>query len=359
MGRENIIGKGRLALVFGATGQIGSYMVESLLADNYIVYGVNRRTSTDNTWRLKEALKDPNFYLVHGDITDSGSILRLFKELHSNYYFEDHPVHIYNFAASSHVALSFNDPAANINCTLNGHLNLLEICRENPYNFPTLLFFANSSETFGSEVDPSGFQYEYTIRQPNSPYAVAKLAAHHLNRIYRDSYKMQVASGTLFNTESPRRGENFVTRKITKWFGELVANKGEIKQKLQLGNLDAHRDWTHASDTVRAIRLMMDRPKLEDFLVASGQTHSIKEFLELTYMTAVSLSNVELPPLVDCYEINQSFLRPNEVRYLKGWPEKLYRYGWKPEIKFTSLITEMVAQDIMRAGGRDYIKCLS
>jgi len=348
----------KVALVFGATGQIGSYMVDSLLSDKFVVFGVNRRTSTDNSLRLKNHLTNPKFRLIHGDITDYGSILRVLKQVSESNH-EGHPVQVYNFAASSHVALSFNDPAANINCTLNGHLNLLEVCRENPYNFPTLLFFANSSETFGSEIDPSGFQYEYTARQPNSPYAVAKLAAHHLNRIYRDSYGLQIASGTLFNTESPRRGENFVTRKITKFFGELVANKGEVKTKLQLGNLDARRDWTHATDTVRAIRMMMDRPKLEDFLVASGETHSIKEFLHLAYLITLGVSNIEIPPLEDCYELNPNFLRPNEVKYLKGWPEKLYRYGWKPQIKFNKLIQEMVVQDIVNAGGKDYIKCLN
>lgn len=349
----------KVALVFGATGQIGSYMVDSLLRDGVYVFGVNRRTSTDNTWRLKDALNNKGrFTLLQGDITDSGSILRTFKEISKCYYEEGGPVQVYNFAASSHVAVSFNEPSANIDCTLKGHLNLLEVCRDNPYNFPTLLFFANSSETFGSEVDPSGFQYEYTVCQPNSPYAVAKLAAHHLNRIYRDSYGLQIASGTLFNTESPRRGETFVTRKITKFFGELVANRGVIKERLQLGNLDAHRDWTHAKDTVRAIRIMMDRPKLEDFLVASGQTHSIAQLLEVAYQVAIEYTNIELPPLKDCYQINKSFLRPNEVKYLKGWPEKLYRYGWKPEFNFYQLVTEMVLSDIIHSGGKDYIKCL-
>lgn len=350
----------KLALVFGATGQIGSYMVDSLLDDGFFVFGVNRRTSVDNTWRLKKALANKaRFVLLNGDITDSGSVLRVFKEVSDYYYEENGPVQIYNFAASSHVAVSFNEPTSNIDVTLKGHLNLLEICRDNPYNFPILLFFANSSETFGSEVDPSGFQYDNTLRQPNSPYAVAKLAAHHLNRIYRDSYGMQIASGTLFNTESPRRGETFVTRKITKWFGELVANRGLIKSKLQLGNLDACRDWTHACDTVKAIRLMMERPKLEDFLVASGQTHSIAQLLETAYQTAVDATHIELPPLQDCYEINNSFLRPNEVKYLKGWPEKLYRYGWKPAITFKQLVREMVISDIFLAGGKDYIKCLN
>jgi GDPmannose 4,6-dehydratase len=198
----------------------------------------------------------------------------------------------------------------------------------------------NSSETLGYNFDPDGFQRETTPKTPNSPYGIAKLAGYHLNRIYKEGYGLNTCSGTIFNSESPRRGDNFVTKKITNWFAEYASNG--FKEKLKLGNIFSQRDWTHALDTVKAIRLIMDSEQGDDYIVASGETHTIYDFLFRVYDWVDTLYGVK-HPLDELYEMDSSLRRPVEVPYLKGCSEKITNeLGWLPRISFDSLVLDMV-----------------
>lgn len=342
----------RTAIIFGVTGQIGSYMLDSLLDDGYFVYGVARRVSVNNFQRIHHRLGSRNFSLIEGDVTDFGSLIRLLNNVREEVGEDAYP-EIYNFAASSHVATSFNEPNSNFDITGKGHINLLEAVRLiYSDDFPVKIFFANSSETFGSQRNAAGFQCPQTPRIPNSPYAVAKLAAFNMNRIYRESYGMYCVGGTLFNTESERRGENFVTRKITKWFGEVAARFWDMEgfDKLQLGNIRSYRDWTHALDTVAAIRLMMEQPEPSDYIVASGQTHSITEFMELIFQIAKEATGIcEIGPIEDLYEINEKFKRPCEVPFLRGDASVIRELGWAPTVSFQQLAERMFYHDFYGA----------
>jgi GDPmannose 4,6-dehydratase len=343
----------KAAIIFGVTGQIGSYMLDSLLDDGYIVYGVTRRVSNFNFERINHRLENPNFRLIEGDVTDFGSLVRVLNNFRDEVGNIAYLPEIYNFAASSHVATSFSEPGSNWDITGKGHLNLLEAVRL-IYGcaFPVKVFFANSSETFGSQLNLDGFQCPKTPRVPNSPYAVAKLAAFNLNRIYRESYGLYCVGGTLFNTESERRGENFVTRKITKWFGQAAARFWDISKndKLKLGNIFSYRDWTHAIDTVSAIRLMMKQPIPNDYIVASGQTHMITEFMELIFQIAKESTGIcELGSIEDLYEIDEKLKRPNEVPYLRGDASLIRSLGWEPTISFRQLAERMFFHDFYGA----------
>ena len=299
----------RTAIVFGVTGQDGSYLAELLLEKNYRVIGVSRRSSTNNTERLTEVIDNNNFIFKEGDITDAFCV--------SNLIMKYKPEEIYNLAAQSHVGTSFTQASLTWDITAKGCLNILEaiIAIDNTIKF----YQASSSEMFGSnltERDGEKFQDELTPFKPNSPYAVAKLAAHDLVRIYRESYNLHGSCGILFNHESERRGEKFVTRKITKWIGELVgwekkhaidvpitndrftcsetyedigipqermfldAVRHPSFPKLRLGNLDAYRDWGHAEDYVYAMWLMLQQDTPDDYVIATGEAYSIRNFLE-------------------------------------------------------------------------------
>jgi len=360
------------SLITGITGQDGSYLAELLIDKGHRVIGLTRRCSTNNTERLKGVLDSPYFILEEGDLTDAFSLSSIVKKYKPDYF--------YNLAAQSHVGTSFEQPKYTWEVDAVGPLNLLEaIRRESP---ATKFYQASTSELFGSEYDIDGqgkfYQDEKTCMYPNSPYGVAKMAAHDLVRIYRDAYGIFGCCGILFNHESPRRGENFITRKVTKYVGKLDRWKNKPKSmhidyleaenrweeayqeglniavknaisiieerktppKLKLGNLDASRDWGHAKDMVRGMVLMMEQEIPQDFVLATGESHSIRELLEVAFGEIGE--NWE-----DWVEVDPAFFRPCEVPYLCGRADRAKRrLGWEPEISFEELIKEMVREDI-------------
>lgn len=336
----------KVAVVFGATGQIGSYLCEYLLSLGYSkVVGVTRRVSNVNTCRLISCLNNINFTLFQADVTDPFSLNNLYSTFISD---QNLRYEIYNLAAASHVHTSFHQPKLYADITGIGHLNVLESSkRYHELGYKVRTYFMSSSETFGLEKNIDGFQNLETKFKPRSPYAAAKLYAFNLNQVYRESYGMWNCAGIIFNTESPRRGEDFVTRKITKWFADFAVNNYVFNNKLQLGNIQSCRDWTHAKDTVKAIHLIMDAQRPKDYVVASGETHSVYNFMEhcYNYMESVVGNQCDLP-LDSLYEINPSFLRPNEVPYLKGRADHIrLELGWRPSYTFSELVHEMFNHD--------------
>jgi len=324
----------KTALVTGVTGQDGSYLADLLLYKGYNVIGLHRRSSTNNFQRIQHILQHENFKLEEFDLTDPYGCNRVISQYK--------PEEFYNLGAQSHVATSFIQPTTTFEINAVGVINILEGIRNlSPL---TKFYQASTSEMFGRNyVEKNGQRYqdENTTMLPQSPYGVAKLASYHMVEIYRSGYGIFACSGILFNHESPRRGENFVTRKITKYIGQLI--NGKTKDKLQLGNLDAHRDWGHAKDYVKAMWLMLQQPKPEDYVIATGETHSVKEFLDLAFK-AVNL-NAD-----DHVNVNSELFRPAEVDYLKGDPSKAkLQLGWLNETSFTSLINDMIQSDIANA----------
>jgi GDPmannose 4,6-dehydratase len=334
----------KTAIITGITGQDGSYLADLLLANKYKVYGIYRRTSNYNFSRLADdTLKNKHFHLLEGDICDPYCIARILKAIKPDEY--------YNLAAQSHVATSFDQPSYTWDATAKGVLNALEAIRNESSD--TKFYQASSSEMFGKNYttvyddfgeNPLKFQNEETSFYPQSPYAIAKLAGHHLVRNYRDSYNIFACSGILFNHESERRGENFVTRKITKWLGEFIASEKDKKfPKLRLGNLDAHRDWGHAEDYVKAMWLMLQQETPDDYVVATGNTYTIKEFLEVAF----SRYDLDWEKYV---VIDPKFYRPAEVEFLRGSPRKAkQKLGWSPEVSFYKLVERMVENDVAEA----------
>ena len=326
----------KIAIVTGATGQDGSYLSELLLDKGYTVVGLRRRSSSEKGLeRIEHLLNNDNFKLVEADITDSGCVNSLISEYM--------PHEVYNLAAQSHVGTSFQQPSYTTQVNLQGPLNFLEAIR---LLSPSTRFYqASTSEMFGKNYEEYGgtkFQKETTPFVPQSPYAVAKLAAHEMVRIYRDSYELFACCGILFNHESERRGENFVTRKITKWIGEFVASgQDEDFPALRLGNLDAHRDWGHAQDYVDAMYLMLQQDEPEDYVIATSETHSVREFLTEAF-NEIGISNFE-PHVV----IDPEFYRPCEVDWLLGHTGKArQQLGWRPKVSFPELVQRMVRSDI-------------
>ena len=327
----------KTAVVFGVTGQDGSYLTDLLLSKDYRVIGVARRSSVDTTERLDQNIKNVNFTLIEGDITDGFCVSDIINKYE--------PDEVYNLAAQSHVGTSFKQPTLTWDVTGGGCLNILEAIRVSPRVDNIRFYQASSSEMFGKNftlTDDGKYQDEDTAFMPQSPYAIAKLAAHHLVRNYRDSYGIHASSGILFNHESERRGENFVTRKITKWIGKFVASgKDENFPKLRLGNLQARRDWGHAKDYVRGMWLMLQQEEPDDYVIATGETHSVEEFLEYAFEHA-GLGNWNQYVYID-----PEFFRPAEVDYLLGNQAKARRkLGWEPEIKFRRLAELMTEADI-------------
>jgi GDPmannose 4,6-dehydratase len=317
----------KTAIITGITGQDGSYLAENLLGRGYKVVGVKRRNSTANTGRLRNIMTHANFYLEEGDITDSSyvfSSLLTYK-----------PTHIFNLAAQSHVATSFHQPMLTFDVTGKAVLNYLEgirlVCPE------TRFYQASSSEMFGSSVtrqNDEAFQNESTPFMPQSPYAVAKLSAHHLVRLYRESYGLFAVSGILFNHESERRGDLFVTKKITNYVRSL--RDGTQKFYLELGNMDVFRDWGHAEDYVEAMRLMIEADEPDDFVVGTGETHSVREFAEISFSLIGKKSS-------DYIHINKELFRPSEVNFLRADARKIReKLGWQPKISFGDLIRRML-----------------
>lgn len=322
------------ALITGITGQDGSYLSELLLDKGYEVHGIIRRTSTFNTDRIDHIYVDPHnedarLFLHYGDLTD-GVTLRRILELVK-------PTEIYNLGAQSHVRVSFDSPEYTVDAVGMGTLRLLEAIRDYRHrtSIDVRFYQAGSSEMFGKVQDVP--QKETTPFYPRSPYACAKVYAHWQTVNYRESYGIFACNGILFNHESPRRGETFVTRKITSAIARIVAG---TQKKLYLGNLDSKRDWGYAKDYVEAMWLMLQQDEADDYVVATGETHSIREFLDLSF-GYVNLN------WQDYVEFDQRYLRPSEVDLLIGDPQKaLDKLGWKPSVTFEQLVGLMVEADL-------------
>lgn len=315
----------KTALVTGITGQDGSYLAELLLNKGYRVVGVKRRTSLISTDRVDHIYENPNMELVYGNLHDATSAFRLVKEFQ--------PDEIYNLAAQSHVRVSFDVPEETVDAVALGTLRLLEATR---LLAPDARFYqASSSEMYGD--NPKVPQSESTRMTPASPYACAKLFSHNLVRNYRIGYGMHASSGILFNHESPRRGETFVTRKITRAAARI---KLGLQDKLYLGNLDAKRDWGFAGDYVKAMWMMLQQDTPDDYVVATGQTQTVKKFLE----TVFEYADLDIEKYVG---FDERFLRPHEVPVLLGDPTKAKeKLGWEPEVDFEGLAKMMYDSDL-------------
>jgi GDPmannose 4,6-dehydratase len=319
------------ALITGITGQDGSYLAELLLAKGYEVHGVIRRASTFNTARIDHLYADPHqspaLFLHYGDMTEAGVFRKILQE--------HQPLEIYNLASQSHVRVSFDQPEYTAEVVAVGVLRLLEVVREYcaESKARVKVYQAGSSEMFGAAPPP---QNEDTPFHPRSPYAVSKVAAHWYARNYREAYGLFVANGILFNHESPRRGETFVTRKITRAVGRIAEG---LQQKLYLGNLEARRDWGFAGDYVDAMWRMLQQDEPDDYVVATGESHSVQEFLE----KAFGCAGLDWRKHV---EIDDRYFRPSEVNHLKGDATKARkRLGWTPTVTFAGLVEMMVQAD--------------
>jgi GDPmannose 4,6-dehydratase len=361
----------KTALITGITGQDGSYLAELLLGKGYKVVGLVRRSSTDTNNRIGHLLSKDALELVEGEVSDSGSVYTIVEKYK--------PDEIYNLAAQSHVGTSFQQPNYTFQVDALGPLYFLEAIKR--FSPDTRFYQASTSELFGKNfterpVTFEKFQDEDTQFMPQSPYAVAKLAAHNMVRIYREGYDIHASCGILFNHESERRGENFVTRKITKWIGNYVQWKKDFPDsdhliefksadnaftdrieiprthpyytetgfffpKLRLGNLDAYRDWGHAEDYVDAMWRVVQQEIPDDYVIATGETHSVRDFLREAF-NEIGITDFE-PYVV----IDPKFYRPAEVEYLCGDPSKAKdKLNWEPQVSFTELVQRMVWRDI-------------
>lgn len=338
----------RVAVVTGITGQDGSYLAELLLSKNYSVVGLTRRSSTPNTSRITHLLNNPNLRLEQADLTDSVSIANVFAKLHSAERIE-----VYNLAAQSHVGTSFLQPEYTANVDGLGPLRILEVIRQQCLTEKTRFYQASTSELFGKVQETP--QSETTPFYPRSPYGAAKMYAHWIVKNYRESYNMFACSGILFNHESERRGEDFITRKITKAIPRIY----KTATTLELGNLDAKRDWGHARDYVYGMWLMLQQDVPDDFVLATGETHSVREFVELAFSvdghtitwqgSGVDEVGVDESGRV-VVTINPKFYRPSEVDLLIGDPTKARtKLGWTTTIAFPELVSRMVLHDIVHA----------
>ncbi|MBK9264069.1 MAG: GDP-mannose 4,6-dehydratase [Polyangiaceae bacterium] len=318
------------ALITGITGQDGSYLAELLIAKGYEVHGVVRRSSSFNTERIDHLYSDPHegnvqLRLHYGDLNDASSLHAIVTAVA--------PVEIYNLGAQSHVRVSFDIPEYTGEITGLGALRMLETIRK--VGLSCRFYQASSSELYGKVVETP--QRETTPFHPRSPYACAKAYAFYVAQNYREAYGMHVSNGILFNHESERRGETFVTRKITRAVGRI---KHGLQKELYLGNLDAKRDWGHAEDYVEAMWLMLQQDEPDDYVIGTGETHSVREFLEIAF------GIVELD-YRDFVRIDPRYFRPAEVDLLLADPTKAKRtLGWRPRIDFKSLVTRMVVSDL-------------
>ena len=322
------------ALITGITGQDGSYLTELLLEKGYEVHGIIRRSSSFNTDRIDHLYSDPHLkgtrlFLHYGDLSDSSNISRLLEKVG--------PDEIYHLGAQSHVRVSFDIPEYTGDVTGLGAIRLLDAIKET--QIKTKFYQASSSELYGKVQEIP--QRETTPFYPRSPYAVAKLYAYWMTVNYRESYNLYACNGILFNHESPRRGETFVTKKITKALAKIVAGK---QDKLYLGNLDAKRDWGYAKDYVEAMWLMLQQNEPDDYVIATGETHSIREFLD----EAFSYVGLDWQKYV---EIDPRYFRPAEVDLLIGDATKAkQKLGWQPKVTFNELVKIMVDADMQEEG---------
>ena len=324
----------KTALITGITGQDGSYLAELLLEKGYEVWGIIRRSSNFNTQRIDHIFKDVHqkenkLQLVYGDLSDASSIGAIIRKIM--------PDEVYNLAAQSHVKVSFEIPEYTADITAMGSLRILEAIRQ--FCPKAKYYQASSSERYGKVKETP--QSEKTPFHPRSPYGVSKVFSYWITKNYRESYDMFACNGILFNHESPRRGETFVTKKITKAIAKIKAGK---QKKLYLGNLDAKRDWGYAKDYVEAMWLMLQAEKPEDYVIATGETHSVKEFLE----EAFNLVGLKWE---DYVEIDQRYFRPAEVDLLIGNPKKAKeKLNWEPKTKFKELVKIMLKEDLEEEG---------
>ena len=331
----------KIALITGVTGQDGSYLAELLLEKGYEVHGVKRRASSLNTERVDQIFDtNKNFKLHYGDLTDSTNLIRIIQEVQ--------PDEIYNLGAQSHVKVSFETPEYTANSDAVGTLRLLEAIRILGMEKKVRFYQASTSEMFGKVQEVP--QTENTPFYPRSPYGVSKLYAHWITKNYREAYGIHASSGILFNHESPRRGETFVTRKITRGMSRISVGVQDI---LYLGNLDAKRDWGHAKDYVRAMWMMLQQDEPDDYVIATGQQHSDRDFVEKTApYFGISIDwmgdglkeigydwNLKRPIV----KVSDKYFRPTEVDSLLGDASKAKeKLGWEPEITFDNLIEDMV-----------------
>ena len=336
------------ALITGITGQDGAYLAEFLLGKGYEVHGIKRRASSFNTDRIDHLYQDPHesgvrLRLHYGDLTDATNLIRIVQQVQ--------PEEIYNLAAQSHVAVSFETPEYTANSDALGTLRILEAIRILGLEKRTRFYQASTSEMFGKVQETP--QRETTPFYPRSPYGAAKVYGHWITVNYREAYGMFACSGILFNHESPLRGETFVTRKITRGLARI--HQG-LEACLYLGNLDSLRDWGHARDYVRAQWLMLQQPEPEDFVIASGEQHSVREFvtraggqlgMNIEWRgSGVAEEGVDMPTGRVVVKVDPRYFRPTEVDTLLGDATKARtRLGWKPEITFAELVREMVAED--------------
>jgi len=321
------------ALITGITGQDGSYLAEFLLGKGYQVHGIIRRASSFNTERIDHLYQDPHaadarLFLEYGDLSDGTGLRRILDQVQ--------PDEIYNLGAQSHVKVSFSQPEYTADVVGTGVLRLLESLRDHARSTgkSVRLYQAGSSEMFGATAPP---QNEGTPFYPRSPYAVSKVAGYWFCVNYREAYNLFISNGILFNHESPRRGETFVTRKITRAVGRIVTG---LQRKLYLGNLDARRDWGHARDYVEAMWLMLQQDAPDDFVVATGKSYAVRDFLQAAF-EYVDLDYREF------VEIDPRYLRPTEVDHLEGDNSKARdKLGWTPRVGFKQLVQEMVDHDL-------------
>lgn len=348
----------KVALITGVTGQDGSYLAEFLLNKGYIVHGIKRRSSSFNTARIDHLYRDPHiegvrFFLHHGDLTDSTNLIRIIQQTQ--------PDEIYNLAAQSHVAVSFELPEYTADVDAIGTLRILEAIRILGLQNKTRFYQASSSELYGLVQEVP--QKETTPFYPRSPYAVAKMYAYWITVNYREAYGLYACNGILFNHESPNRGENFVTRKITR---ALARIKLGLQDRLYLGNLDAKRDWGHAKDYIEMQWLMLQQDIPEDFVIATGVQFSVREFVNLAASKlnmnirweGVGLEEKGYDSLGKCIvSVDPRYFRPSEVETLLGDSTKARtKLGWVPKISFDQLVAEMVEQDFSGAERDSLVK---
>ena len=349
----------KTALITGITGQDGAYLGEMLLRKGYSVHGIKRRASLFNTDRIDHLYRDPHetgrdFTLHYGDMTDSTNLIRIIQDVQ--------PDEIYNLAAQSHVMVSFETPEYTANADGIGVLRLLEAIRILHLEQKTRFYQASTSELYGLVQETP--QKETTPFYPRSPYAAAKLYAYWITVNYREAYGIFACNGILFNHESPLRGETFVTRKITRAVARI---KLGIQKKMFLGNLDSKRDWGHAKDYVEAMYLILQQPKPEDFVIATGITTTVRDFVEMAFREAeieiewrgkgVQEKGYDKKTGVCMVEVDPRYFRPTEVELLLGDPAKAHaKLGWKPKYDLAGLVKEMMVQDLKDAQKDEYLK---
>jgi GDPmannose 4,6-dehydratase len=338
-----------VALITGITGQDGAYLAELLLSKGYLVHGIRRRSSSFNTGRIEHLYQDPHekdlrLITHYGDMTDATNLIRIVQDTQ--------PTEIYNLAAQSHVQVSFETPEYTANADALGTLRMLEAIRILGMEKRVRFYQASTSELYGG-VNKAP-QSETTPFHPRSPYAAAKIYAYWITVNYREAYGMHASNGILFNHEGPTRGETFVTRKITRAVAAIQLGQ---QDKLYLGNLDAQRDWGHARDYVEGMWRMLQQPAADDYVLATGEAHSVREFVEKAFAHVgrkivwqgknESERGLEAGTNRVLVEIDPRYFRPTEVEYLVGDPSKANRkLGWKHKVLFESLVTEMVDEDL-------------